>query len=193
MDLWNFCKVWTLKSCPKALLLICFYWRKGKNGAHVCSASLTAASSCVCRVQRCLGDMEITVPKSGDERGSGHRSSQVTRLWSCNMTEKYVFCYFQFSIKRKSVKKNESRKEPQHSWLLSQCRSQRHGLITVLSSFGNWNVRHLRVKYREEWQACSKPSQMMVRQGLCPSEHLPWTQRVLGTEHLILPSLGYIF
>lgn len=110
MDLWNFCKVWTLKSCPKALLLICFYWRKGKNGAHVCSASLTAVSSCVCRVQRCLGDMEITDPKSGYERSSGHRSSQVTRLWSCNMTKKYMFCYFQFSIKRvKKLKGKKSR------------------------------------------------------------------------------------
>lgn len=187
MDLWNFCKVWTLKSCPKALLLICFYWRQGKNGAHVCSASSPAGSSCVRRVQRCLGNMGVTVPKSGDKRDCGHRSSQVTRLWSCNMTEKYMFYYFQFSIKRvKTIKVKKS-----HG-IHDFCLDVPHK-ATVLSSFGNWNVRHPRVKYHEEWQACSKPSQKMVRQGLCHSEQLLWTQRILSTKHLLFPSLRYIF
>lgn len=48
---------------------------------------------------------------------------------------------------------------------MTQCSSQSHRHITVLSSFWNCNVRHLRVKYREEWWACSKPSQTMIRQA----------------------------
>lgn len=77
MDLWNFCKVRMLKNCPKALLLICFYWRGGKNEAHVSTTtSHCSVFSWAMGVQGRLGDMWVTVHNAGEAKSSWHRSSR---------------------------------------------------------------------------------------------------------------------
>lgn len=81
MDLWNFCKVWTLKNRPKALLLICFYCGGGTNEAHVCTATFHCpAFSCVMGVRGCTGDMWVTGHNSGEEISSWQRSSGAARF-----------------------------------------------------------------------------------------------------------------
>lgn len=88
MDLWNFCKVWTLKSCPKALLLICFYWRGGRNGEHVCEALLAARFSHVYTVFRDVG-VTCELQFMSLEK-SGALTTDLPRFWHCNLTGKSV-------------------------------------------------------------------------------------------------------
>lgn len=105
VDLWNFCKVWTLKSCPKALLLICFHWGGGTHEAHVCATTFhCSVFSCVIGVRGCMGDTWVTVHNSGEER----RSFPAQIVPGCKILnlenrkcgkEKGVYCSFKFRVK----------------------------------------------------------------------------------------------
>lgn len=168
MDLWNFCKVWTLKNRPKALLLICFYCGGGKNEAHVCSATFHCpAFSCVMGVRGHTGDTRVTVHNSGEGRSSWRRSSrpQESKLYKTEGgKEQRVDCF--------KVKSSFGKRQSISEWLCLRGPHRIIGASLYYLIFGNgmsgiWKLSS--VKNEKHVQSVSDG-----RRGLCRAEQLLW-------------------